>query len=116
MRRLQWPDIFITRRDLYQALARAFDKVAELSPGQTLTIEYVDGVYIKSRIHRANLRIASTKRASTAYRHISVGGVVYANLVRASEAVKLSPRTLRRYALSDQPEHQHYFFVDEGVS
>lgn len=116
MRRLHWPDIVITRRDLYQALARAFDKVAELSPDQTLTIEYVDGIHVKSCDHLANLRIAATRRASTTYRHISVKGVVYPNLTRAAKAVKLSPRALRRYALSDRPEHQHYFFVDEGVS
>lgn len=110
------PDIRINRRYLYQALARAFDKLAEHSPGQTLTIDYEDGFHVKSRNHRASLRIAANKRASTTYRHISVKGVVYPNLTRASAAVKLSPRALRRYALSDLPEHRLYFFVDEGSS
>lgn len=111
------PLVYATGLSLSMTLEMAFDKLAKLKDDRCIIIEYqYNGTYAKSRDHKASLRLAARKRASTSYRHISVDGVVYANLVRASEAVKLSPRTLHRYALSDRPEHQHYFFVDEGVS
>jgi len=63
--------------------------------------------------HKERLREAARMRADMDYRAISINGVVYPNLTRASKEHQVAAATLRRYAKSDKAIYKHVFFVDQ---
>lgn len=62
--------------------------------------------------HKAKVRQKALEREATRNRKVVVGGVVYPNVTQASKAVGLSPRTVKRYAESNKPEHHRFKLID----
>lgn len=58
--------------------------------------------------HREKVRIAAIAREATIRRPVVVNGVKYPNYSQAAKAAGVSPRSIKRYVLSDKPEHTAY--------
>lgn len=80
------------------------------SNGRFQAGQWTEGYELTSE-HRAKCSLNATRRALTSYRKISIDGTIYPNLLRASDALGLSPRTIKRYALSDKHTHSKVFFI-----
>ena len=61
-----------------------------------------------SREHREKVRKAALKREASIRQSVVVNGVKYPNYSQAAKATGLSPRSIKRYALSDKSEHASY--------
>lgn len=61
-----------------------------------------------SKEHREKVRKAALVREASIRQPVVVNGVKYPNYSRAAKATGLSPRSIKRYVLSDKPEHETY--------